>query len=393
MEFKDLAGNFGIENYPEKLDEIYCNLPKETNFCDLDELNKYEVLYNLLGEYYDIAQKGAKEILNDKNLFAYGKTVCEYIKSSTTFQARSVPMPEPDGTPARDMFRLHVMLSLMPSCEEFYKGRGYTNEQIAKHLKGIKGCLSLVEKDIGRPAMTYVFYDWELLYLFGEIFDYGSFNFQLKEFFGGAIILKNKKNSEYVPMMIENTFHRNGQVLGNILSEDPEGSFEADFSETDEFYSGHLVYNGRTSAEISVCSKDEWECVLKPREYVLSVHIPTKTDLSPEAVEKSIREGFELAKEIFPDYKLKCPVCYSWLMDPTLNELLGSESKIAMFGNAFLRFPVKCPQNQYWGNIFPGYHGPIKTAPENTTLQRKLKELYLSGKNLYTVGAVYTKLM
>ena len=62
MKFKDIAIALGVENYPDKYDEIFLNLPKKTEFCNTDALEKFEKDYNIFGEYYEFAIAGAKEI-------------------------------------------------------------------------------------------------------------------------------------------------------------------------------------------------------------------------------------------------------------------------------------------------------------------------------------------
>lgn len=394
MEFKKIADSLGIETYPEKFDTLFKNLKDEkTNFCDISEIEKYDEEFSVLGEYAELVKKGAGEVLANKELYLYGRTICEYFKVSTTFESRHVPLPDFDGSLGRDVFGTLLILSLLPESVKYYRDHGYEYEDIKRAYSGIAGCMHTVETKIGRPAMTMSYYNWTLIYIFGEMFNHDAFNYQFREFYGGAIILKNKESGEFIPMMIENTFHRNGRVLGSAGAIDEENSFEADFQETDEAFTGHLVIKGRVSSEISVMKKSEWECVLRPGDEVMAVHIPKGTDLTKEEFIRSFKGSFEVVKKRFPERHPKFLVCFSWLMDPTLAELMDSSSKIVGFGNVFLKYPLLSNGREFRGWVFPNGGEDNKLLPEDTSLQRKLKSLLLAGGYIYYTAGVCTEVL
>jgi len=372
---------------------IYSNiLDKDTDFCNVEQIVKLDNAYEFLGNYRDLVINGANGILNNEKLFIYGKTVCEYVKLSTTVEARCIPLPKLDGTIEKDVFAALVMITLIPDAVELYKKRGYSVSKMKAYLGGIDKSMATVEKNTGRPAMTDVYYNWTLLYFFGEIFECGSFEFQLTEFNDGAIILKNKDTGEFISMMTEGKFHKSGLVLGSIGAESEEGSFEADFFEDEEVFIGNLVNCGKVSPEKTKCNKADWERVLSQKEYVLAVHIPKDADISHQVVTRDFEAALKLAKKEFPNYELKFIVCYSWLLDPTLESLLGSDSRLVGFGKEFLRFPVMSNGTEYKMFVFPSHNGETETLPEDTSLQRKIKELLLSDGYIYYTGGVCTEI-
>ena len=172
--------------------------------------------------------------------------------------------------------------------------------------------------------------------------------------------------------------------MGSAGYEDEEDSFSATFEESTAAFLGHPVKNFRIAREKESFSKSEWELILKPEDDVINVHIPRKTNLSPEYVRKAYQEAREIVARSYPDYTPKIFQCSSWLMDPTLTELLGKESRISQFGAPYLRYPNKSAGKEVFSFVFrPDDAKDLTQLPENTTLERKLKEMYLQDKFIY----------
>lgn len=393
MEFKKLAETLGITTYPEKFETIYANLTDEkTNFCDIAQITACNDEFGMLGAYTELVLEGAKAVLADEVLYKYGRTICDYIKVSTVFESRHVPLPVLDGSIGRDVFGTLLIMTLIPESVKFHRAHGFTEEEIKEQFAGIAGCMKRVEDRIGRPAMSMSYYNWTLIKIFGELFHHDGYEYQFRPFYGGAILLKNKETGEFLPMMIENTFHRNGRILGCPGATEEEGSYGADFTETEDAFIGRPVIKGRVSSEISEYKKNLWECVLRPDDEVLAVHIPRGTDMSHEAFIRSFRGSFQVAKERYPERDPKFLVCFSWLMDPALAELMP-KSKIAAFGNAFLKYPLESSGKEVRSWVFPNGGDDNKLLPEDTSLQRMLKTLFLAGGYIYYTAGICTEVL
>lgn len=390
MTFREIAESVGVYEYPEAFETAFEELDHtETNFCDMEEIRECEEKYSIARGFAALALQAAEEILQDENLFLYGKTICVYAKTSTHEEIRCVPLPEFDGTVKRDLFSLMLMYTFIPESVAFYKNHGFTDAEIRNIYEPISRCIAGLEELTGSPKLNPLYYNWTMLYVYGEIFLHDGFQYQFKKFTGGAIILKNRRTGQWLPMMAEGTFHKSGLVLGSAGAEDPEGSFAADFSETETAFCGHPVYNGKVSGERIVCSKDVWECILRPGDMALSVHIPKNTDITPAAIQRSFSGSFAIGKSLFPEHNPQFIICYSWLLDPTLTELLGEDSRIAGFGNAFARFPMKSQGSEFMHFVFRGYEGPAETLPEDTSLRRKIKQRLLAGEYIYATAGVF----
>lgn len=386
MTIQECAVLFGIESYPEGLDGI--GAENWECICDPNWIAQLEETYGVCGEYLELIQKAAADLPRDPARFFWAKAACAYLHKCQPEDAKEVPFPETDGTPAGDMLPLFPLLSRVPVASKRYERFGFHGEQLRQIWKMFPSDISVVKKKMGRPGINRQYYRWLCLFATAMIFKHGGFQFQFKYFEEKALLLKNRETGEFVPVMYSGTFHRSGMVLGCAGLTDPEGSFPADFQETEDAFYGHGVSNYRAEPERRCFPKAQWECVLRPGEPVLALHIPRHADLTEEATKKAFAEGLALARQYDPERAPKCVVCNSWLLDPGLEDILGPEARIPQFGKRFVRYPIRSLGKHVFGFVFPPVCDDLQTLPENTRLERGLKQLYLNGGFNYSFGGI-----
>ena len=147
---------------------------------------------------------------------------------------------------------------------------------------------------------------------------------------------------------------------------------------------GNLFKLGRLQFEIAAIA-EEW--MLPPKESglglkigdpFLSVHIQRGGKL----YEKDCLESFDMAKEFFPkvlNYDFKAFGCFTWLFDPSFENLLPPDSNILKFQKLFKIYPIHETYgglNYMFVNITKEN---IKDAPTDTYFRKKLVEHILSG--------------
>lgn len=117
---------------------------------------------------------------------------------------------------------------------------------------------------------------------------------------------------------------------------------------------------------------------------VIELHIPSDADFSPGAVERSLEEAKEFFRKYFPEIGTAEYCCHSWLLDGRLREMLKEGSNIIDFQRRFEIVEAGEESTEFIEWVFErdasdtDYEG----FPENTSLQRKLKKLLLSGGKL-----------
>ncbi len=394
MKIKELATRLGIEEYPEAFEKIYNSVDlKSTEHCDISSFEKLEAEYNVFGDFYPALIDGINELAEKPDLLAWCNIACEYLKGDISAEeARATPMPVSDGSPAGDMLMMAVLASMLPRAVKKYKEHGLSHDETAFNLHSFYICMNLVKMLTGRPGINRLYFGWLMHYALCYIFNYKSLNFEMKKFNQPAILLKKKDCEEFAVMMTEGRFHRSGQILGSAGYTDEDGAFDAEFSETDTAFTGHLSSErGYVSSELTALSKNEWECAVREGDSIISLHIPRNTDLSYEALLATYKGGLDMLKRCFPEHKAKYLFCYSWIIDSRLRDLLGEKSKVVGFGDTFRRFPVNNTGREGKGFIFFGSCCPDEELPETTSLQRKVKELYINGGYTYASAGFVTE--
>lgn len=111
----------------------------------------------------------------------------------------------------------------------------------------------------------------------------------------------------------------------------------------------------------------------------VNVHIPSDADLSGEAVDASLAAWQEFAGQLRPAWSSLPLCCESWLLSPSLAELLPTGSRILAFQQRFdlVGFRPDAPDWREW--IFDTNPAPVAELPEHTGLQRAVKRHLLAG--------------
>lgn len=389
MTFKELAKALEIEKYPDEFEKIYSELPEDDGlFYDVKYLTELHEKYNMFGNYLEPVLCGVEDLKSKPELILWGRIIVEYNKRVTMHEAKKVTFPAPDGSPARDMLPLLVMMPAVPTMAKRYADRGFSEAQIYKNMENFRINLWVLELVTGKAKFSAGMYNWLCNYTYAYIFDHKGFNYQPHIWQQQALILKNEKSGEAYPMMLTGTFHRDGLALGSAGCEDEEGSFTVTFAETPDIFHGHLVKGGRVEAKPSVCKKSEWKCIVRPGDDVVSLHIPRNTNLDPDYVSESFKEGMELTKKFYPELSPKFLVCSSWLMDSTLSKILGPDAKLSKFTDRFIKYPQKSAGNECLGYVYPGFKCEVKDYPEDTRLRREIKKLMLNNTYIHWTNAI-----
>jgi len=390
MKFCEIAEKLGCTSYPTELDTIYENLPSGFDVTDTERLEYLHEKYNALGNHHDLYIEVAKELAEDKTRLAFANTVAAYVKNATVTEARRFLLPPSDGTIVGNLMPLYILLTLVEDCYNGYVSRGFEEELPLKFIAGLAAWPDTVKERFGIFAMNQVAFNWSFTYLKCTLYRRGVFEFEITSFPTEAMVLKNKATAEYRILMCgDRRFHRSGHILGTEGQTDETDAFGPDYTETEEAFIGHAAENGFACREISVFKKSEWERFVNPGDCILSVHIPRGTNLSPDIIRESLAIGLETAKKQYPESTPKCFYCSSWLLDPTFSELLGEGSKIAAFGESFIRFPRKSTGKELFTFAFPGDdNSNYDNLSEKTSLQRKVKALYQSGGHIYSFAGI-----
>lgn len=123
----------------------------------------------------------------------------------------------------------------------------------------------------------------------------------------------------------------------------------------------------------------EYEMIREEGKALLSIHIPSDAALSEEKLQESYSLAGEFFAQRFPEYGDADMVCHSWLLSPTLKELLTPGSRILGFQQHFVIEETGRYDEEFLQWVFKRKDLPTEALPENTSLQRRMKEYLLQG--------------
>lgn len=123
----------------------------------------------------------------------------------------------------------------------------------------------------------------------------------------------------------------------------------------------------------------EFEKVLENGKKTISVHIPSDAVLTESECKKSIDNSAEFFERYDSRYTDVGYSFNSWLLSPALKALLPENSRILKFQNLFKIESVDKSSDGFLEWVYKRKDIKIEDLPENTSLQKKMKQYLLDG--------------
>ena len=400
---KTLMEEVGCKKYPERWGEIFDGAMAEYDEqgCYLTKVEFYDELhekYGCFSKYGEVYKAAARQTAEDEalsrflTLLAMALQDDEHKKDDLKMFSRPVT-PEGKGVLAYEMVTGLALCSQLETGAENMRKRGFPQETINDVLTLAVGGVSTSErKNNGAPGFELL--GWAQLYINARLLIIERLEIEfLSKFSAKAIVFQNKDGA-IVSLANDLELHRDGFALGSLHYEEEEGSWIATVEETEDAWVGYpFAENGYVSGEKIELSKEEWDKVLETGDPVIRLHIPPVGKMTPEMIDKTLVEAKKFAKEHYPDFNYKAFACHSWLVDPQLDEILNQESNIVKFRQRFHSLTRKSGGTDVFNFIFnkPNMNFDIRDLPEDSSLQRALKNHYLSGKAIYELEGFFLK--
>ena len=385
MNFLDLISTLEIESYPEKLKEIYDGGMSLSDF-DESAIDALDSEYSVVGECKVSLKECLAHIRKDEALWKYTCAAAAYLPEASHPDGFELILPKVDTEYPLCYYSALLLVMALPKAIKNYLNRGFTKEEAINIYSAIKSRINSSKSGLNAQG-----YNWLRHYTSSVIFKTSMFSVTPRRLRYPVILLKNNLG-EYKIMMTRGKIHRSGKIFGSAGYTDEDGSFDAEFSEDENFYTGHEVIDAKVSKNATALRKSEWRAVVKEGDGFAGIHIPRGADLTCEKMEKSFKEALEIAKERYPDYNIKAVHCSTWLLEPRLCDILGPNSKITGFNQKFLKYPIKSNGKELFGFAFPSGIQSYEELPEDTSLQRKLKKIYLDGEFIHAHAGFVTSI-
>lgn len=118
------------------------------------------------------------------------------------------------------------------------------------------------------------------------------------------------------------------------------------------------------------------------------LHIPSGAHLEPDAIDLSLAQARAFLSRYFPQWQNLPMTCHSWLLSPTLPQLLPENSKILLFQNRFTVTETDPEDRSFLMWVFQNDQLPYEQLPERSRLQRSLKQHLLQGGCFLTARGI-----
>lgn len=300
-------------------------------------------------------------------------------------QIRTIVFPE-------EKYPMLPFLALVPYIKKTYDDlvrRGLPADVIAQTVNQYEDCLFVYEKRFDRLGLNMRYFSHLQEYVDCEILNVDRLRFGFASMKHPVYTLRHRQTGEYTVIVGAGEMTADGLVARTAPKGVP-AAFTASFEETDDAYRGTPAReNGTCSDRIATYYKKDYELVLKPGDLCLATHIHPYGALTREACMASYRRTLELVRKHYPELDFRAFSCHSWMMSPELAEVMKPGSKVLDFQSFYNRFPVPTRGEGVLNFVFymKGYHDYTQ-LPEDTSLQRALKQRYLAGGRLNEYGGV-----
>ena len=341
----------------------------------------------LLGDGFAAARENLAVLRRNPELCLLAKVffqiLCRRKGFGGSFTELSLPL---ESSTDFDFVLLFPLLAHVAIYARELSQRGVDRKVIFDSMHFLRYSIGESRKRHGRPSFDKAALSIYGAYLYCNMLWIGRLRFEIHPDSNRNVWVFRNKEGRLCALMCGTRLHASGNILGAIGFTGEAGAFDADFLETEEYYEGypidektHLAKNTRIRL-----SKDQWEVILAPGDTLLKVHIPNTGKLLKEDCEASYKKAIHIYKNLYPEYDFKGFVCYTWLLCPTLRQILKPDANILQFQEPYLLIPARNDAPDvflyvYGMNVKSAAEVDATTLPETNSLQRGVKKLLQEG--------------
>jgi hypothetical protein len=305
-----------------------------------------------------------------------------------------IALPEdPSATQifAWDFVLLMALMPTIPHTVQSMRSKGVPEDVIMNNLRFFENAIDSFKLRFDRPGgMTLTGFKWYQRYVDGNILSISRLSFEVSRSFDGSIKAFRSDTGEICLLMSDANVHAKGMLVGVPGFEDEVGAFYAKIKETSTYWEGYPVSkDGYAQKKLVRLLKSKWKLILSPGDPIIWVHIPSKGSFKKEYVEETYVRARKIIKQCYPDYHFKAFTCFSWLLDPQLNNFLNSDSNILSFQKKYILFPRESRGKSVFNFIYKKPFDNYEQLTENTSLERAIKQHYINGGYIYDMGGVF----
>lgn len=352
------------------------------------------------GMFINVPIEILEHIIAQKNIFMKDEEAVKllwfiftYVCSTDDYSNRnkSIPVLKETMPELYPLFFFLVLLATIPRARKIYNEQGLPENILKDSLYDFNIWMEHNKKEFGIIGLTYHDFGWLIKLLNGKTFRLGRLQFQKFDFDESITVFRHKSTNDIMILCGDGVrYNKQGLIDGIGGVWDENNHWFSSFKQKDDMIIGNPISKAGF-AENCIVKLDptEWIALLHNGDKTINIHIPAGAPLTPDLC----RESLELAKVFwskhFPDYKYKVFVCFSWFLDPQLDEILGKDSNIVKFHHLGRIYPIG-NESGVIRRVF-GENAKIdgiNSVPHKTNMQRNIAKFINNGGVLRNGGLV-----
>lgn len=135
----------------------------------------------------------------------------------------------------------------------------------------------------------------------------------------------------------------------------------------------------------------EYELLQEGEKRLISIHIPSDARMTPQGCRTSYEQAKEFFGQYYPEWAGVDYGCNSWLLAPGLKQILPEDSNIIRFQNAFEIVKTDEEDRGFLEWVYKRMDIPYEELPEETSLQRNMKQFLLRGGKIGEADGILKK--
>jgi hypothetical protein len=286
------------------------------------------------------------------------------------------------------LLELAMAIAGCPSIEKKFAELKLPGNYAQDAIMRISEDAKLYSRSMGYLAYSTSGHHWMRFFVNGELFRIGRFEYMTTPdaMPYAPYVYMHKKSRQVIALCRSDwRFDRDGWRLW-LDYPDEEPYCVTEFQETADFVRGTPI-NPAGFAEVGktvTLDKNEYELLWNDKDFIPDMHIPPGGGMTPELCEKSLKEAMEFFQRYFA-CKPKAFICFSWVFNPDLCEVLPESNLTKLMRNVYLT-PFAGSSLSGLGFVFGKSDKDWSNYPAETSLQKAFHTLRKQGKRLKTGG-------
>ncbi|MAX25379.1 MAG: hypothetical protein CMJ19_12835 [Phycisphaeraceae bacterium] len=294
------------------------------------------------------------------------------------------------GDALAGMFYLIVGLGHVPLTQAKHQQLGIepqvTHETLLE-LKGFNQNHQLAHG--GHPGVLQSQFRWLSDYPKGRLFRLGRLEFCLEPLPCEYQVFEHRQTKHKLLLAPDAVrYDGQGYVDGIHAQFDQAHGWTSKLVFDQDHVTGHPIHpNGHAIANPITLNLTDWQCVLKPGDMVLNMHIPPGGGMSLPNCLSSFKQAQTFFPKHFPDELPKAIVCQSWILNPAFDTALPDSNMAKLLRELYL-YPIPTSGRSGLNFVFLKEEDEMDpaTLPRDSSLQRYMVDCLENGHPLRGSG-------